>query len=304
MPHKTLGASLVPWTSGYQLDTDMFRSHIDRQIEEGMDHLYVFGTAGEGASVTDDQFVSVSSVFADQTRKRGIEPMVGVINLSMGTMVSRIEVARSLGVRRFQISMPSWAALTDDEMMDFFGEVLSGFPDCEFLHYNVARAKRQLTAAEYAVLASRHPNLVATKQSTDSMKQISALMAAAPQLRHYFVDGGYGYASLFGDCGLIPSLANCHPERLREYVAAGTAREIDGLLRFQTDLWSLVDGLLSVTPGPRRIDGAYEKLILGLTMADFPLRLLPPYSGFSDEDRMAFASWIDTNLPHWSLRTD
>lgn len=296
---KILGASAVPWTADFEFDETAFRGQVNAQLDAGIDHLYIFGTAGEGYAVTDDQFIAVTTAFVDQMRQRNAEPMVGVINLSLGTMMERIEAAQRIGARRFQISMPSWGELSDTEMTAFFGEVLTSFPDAEFLHYNVARAKRQLTGPEYGVLASRHPNLVATKQSTDSMRQIALSMEASPQLRHYFVDGGYAYGSLIGDCGVIPSLGNCNIDRLHQYAAAGTARRVDELLETQRQLWLLVTGLLDLA-GRGFIDGAYDKLIWSLNDPTFPLRVLPPYAGFSRETANSFRKWIAENVPSWA----
>ena len=46
--------------------------------------------------------------------------MVGVISLSLGTILDRIERCRAKGVRHFQISLPSWGALGDSELSEFF----------------------------------------------------------------------------------------------------------------------------------------------------------------------------------------
>ncbi|MEX0756536.1 MAG: dihydrodipicolinate synthase family protein, partial [Acidimicrobiia bacterium] len=203
---KVLATSVIPWTEDWSFDEQRFRSQVRAQLAAGLTDLYIFGTAGEGHAVSDSQFATVTKAFVEEMRQGGGQPMVGVVSLSTTTVIERIQTARDLGVLRFQISMPSWAALGDGEVDVFFEDVLGSFRELEFLHYNVARAKRQLTGVEYGRLAARHRNLVATKQSGDSMRQIATSLEEAPQLRHYFVDGGYAYGSLIGDCGLLPSL--------------------------------------------------------------------------------------------------
>jgi dihydrodipicolinate synthase/N-acetylneuraminate lyase len=296
---KVLATSVVPWTEDWAFDEARFRSQVRAQLSAGLTDLYVFGTAGEGYAVSDAQFATVTKAFVEETNQGGGRPMVGVVSLSTTTVIERIQTARDLGVRRFQISMPSWAALGDGEVDAFFEEVLGSFRDLEFLHYNVARAKRQLTGVEYGRLATRHPNLVATKQSGDSMRQIATSLEEAPQLRHYFVDGGYAYGSLIGDCGLLPSLAICNPERLHSYVADGESRNVDRLLATQRELRTLAGGLLA-TVGPRSmIDGAYDKVVWKLHDREFPLRLLPPYEYAPDDTADRFASWIADHVPTW-----
>lgn len=297
---RVLATSVIPWTDDFAFDEPRFRSEVRKQLAGGLVDLYIFGTAGEGHAVTDTQFREISRVFIDEVRSGGGEPMIGVISLSLATIVERIEAARALGARRFQISLPSWAALHDHELDAFFEEVLGSFRDVEFLHYNVARAKRQLTGSEYGRLAPDHPNLVATKQSGDSMRQIASSVEEAPQLRHFFVDGGYAYGSLVGDCGLLPSLALCNHRRMQAFVRAGVQRDEGTLLGMQRELRLLADGLRAVVGEPPLIDGAYDKVVWKLQDPDFPLRLLPPYAAAPDDAAERFRRWVTEHVPSWA----
>src|SRR5205807_1148131 len=194
------------------------------------------GTAGEGYAVTDEQFVHITRIFADEMRTGGADPMIGVISLSLPTIIARIVAARALGVRQFQISLPSWGELSQPEMFTFFDEVLGRFTDCQFLHYNLLRTKRLVTAAEYATLAERYPNLVATKNSTDAMTRIRDLLERAPQLQHFLVESGFAYGSLIGECGLLISTAATNLARGRRYFEAGRAGDVPALMRMEGEL--------------------------------------------------------------------
>jgi len=48
--------------------------------------------------------------------------MVGIISLSLSTIIERIGLARDLVFREFQLSLPSWGALNDRELTIFFRE--------------------------------------------------------------------------------------------------------------------------------------------------------------------------------------
>ena len=292
--------TVTPWGPDGTLDEMALRSQVRRQTGSGLRDLYIFGTAGEGYAVSDSQFLEVVEVFVDEAGTGGAEPMVGIIGLSATTMVERIEACRKMGVRRFQISMPSWAPLRDPEVDAFFEDLLGSFRDLEFLHYNVARAKRQLTGADYGRLSRRHPNLVATKQSSDSMRQIATSIEAAPDVRHFFVDGGYCYGSLLGSCGLLTSLSLCNPERMLELVEAGRLRDVDLLLSMQGELRQLGDGLHEVTGGVGLIDGAYDKVVWQMHEPSFPQRLLSPYESLPPDTALQYRSWIDDHAPAWS----
>ena len=55
--------------------------------------------------------------------------MIGAIGLSTAQIVERLRIAYDIGFREFQVSLPSWGPLTDDEVMRFFVDVCGTFPD-------------------------------------------------------------------------------------------------------------------------------------------------------------------------------
>ena len=177
-PACILSTCCVPWDEDGCFNETIFRRGVRATLADGTRHLYVFGTAGEGYAVTDQQFDQVVAAFADEMRRGNAEPMVGVIALSLGTICERIERCRDIGVRRFQISLPSSGALNERELLDFFDRVCGRFEDCQFLHYNLPRTKRMVTGKEYGRLADAHPNLVATKNCGDSLAHIQSLPRA------------------------------------------------------------------------------------------------------------------------------
>jgi hypothetical protein len=110
-------------------------------------HLYIFGTAGEGYAVNTARFQQIVQIFREEARGEDIHPQVGVIGLSTANIVERIAFVHAAGFRVFQISLPSWGALNDVELLTFFKDVCGAFPEAQFLYYNLPRAKRLLGGA-------------------------------------------------------------------------------------------------------------------------------------------------------------
>jgi dihydrodipicolinate synthase/N-acetylneuraminate lyase len=296
-----MGTVVVPWTPEYQLDEALFRHAIRTLLAAEYTNLYIFGTAGEGHAVDDAQFECIARVFSDEMRTHGADPMVGVISLSLSTVVRRIAWAReTLGVRRFQISLPSWSALEEVEMRTFFDHVLASFEDCEFMHYNTPRAKRVVSAAEYAAIADDHPNLVATKNPTDSMQRLRDLLTIASELRHFPGEVGFAYGSTFAEPGLLISLATINLEQGKRFFAAGQARDLEALSRMDGELHQISARFHQVNEGRALIDSAYDKVLWRLHDARFPLRLLPPHAGVSESAADAFLAWLQERYPDWA----
>ncbi len=234
-----LATCCVPWNADFGFAEDVFRCEVRYLIAHGVRDLYIFGTAGEGYAVTDAQFEQVTSAFLDETRGEGIQSMIGMISLSLATVIERIERARALGATRFQLSLPSWGALRDSELDVFFQDTCGRFSDCEFLHYNLPRAQRLITPSEYGRLAARHPNLVATKNSTTDRTRLEGLLREAPQLQHFITEPGFAYAATVGECGLLISLAAMNPDLGQDYFRAGRDGDIESLEALGRELTAL-----------------------------------------------------------------
>jgi dihydrodipicolinate synthase/N-acetylneuraminate lyase len=295
-PTGIMSTVCVPWDERGQVVESILRENV-RHALTGTRHLYLFGTAGEGYALTDAQFTSIVRGFADEMRSAGAEPMVGLIDLSLGSMQERIRLCRDLGVNHFQISLPSWAALRDDELFLFFDQVCGVFRDCQFMHYNLMRTKRLVTGVEYGRLAALHPNLVATKNCGDSLEHIRSLQLDAAPLQHFLSESGYVYGSTFGECGILVSFIMNWP-KLRALHEAGRRHDLATMVAIQREVDIVIRTLFEAVPAGR-IDGTYDKLFEKMYVPEMPLRLLPPYVGASDEEFHAFVNLLRERLPEW-----
>lgn len=296
-PSGIMATCCIPWDESGQFAESIFRRGVRTALTHGTRQLYVFGTAGEGYAVTERQFDQIVAAFADEMRQGRAEPMVGVINLSLGTICERIERCREKGVKQFQISLPNWGALAERELFKFFDGVCGRFPDCQFIHYNLPRAKRIVTGKEYGRLAATHPNLVATKNCGDSQTHLRSLLEDAPELQHFLSEEGYVYGSLFGECGLLASFIMNWP-KLKALWEAGRRRDVPAMVSIQREVDIVIQTLFEIIPGDR-IDGSYDKLFEKMYDPEMPLRLLSPYVGSSDEEFHAFVKLLRERLPEW-----
>ena len=289
----------VPWNDEDGFAEELFRWQVAHLLSHGVRDLYIFGTAGEGHAVSEAQFDLITRVFMEEAAQPGVQAVIGVISLSLPTIIERIERARGMGARRFQISLPSWGALNDAELDAFFRETCGRFPDCEFMHYNLGRSRRLLTPVEYGRLSERHPNLVATKNSSQDASFVVALLTAAPRLQHFLTEIGFGHAGAVGECGLLISVASVQPARAARYLRAAVERDAVTLAAMQGELRNLIGDLIALVGDSAHMDGAYDKLFCKLHDRRFPLRLLPPYAGASEEIFEKFVKLLRTKYPQW-----
>jgi dihydrodipicolinate synthase/N-acetylneuraminate lyase len=282
-----LATAVVPWNERFEFQEDVFRRQVHTLARDLTRDLYVFGTAGEGYAVTERQFDQITRAFWESAQEVKVNPMVGLISLSLPTIIERIQRCHALGFRLFQLSLPSWGALNDGEVDRFFAETCGRFPDCQFHHYNLMRTKRLLTSVEYRRLAAAHPNLIAVKNSTTDPAVIADLMTMTPRLRFYITEFGYAIARKIHDLGLLISLATINAERAKRFVTGTDDQRAADI----EELKAVVAGL-KATGDKFHIDGAYDKMLYRLTDPTFPLRLLPPYASASDADFEIFKAAV------------
>lgn len=294
-----LATCCVPWNSRLEFAEEIFRRSVRHQIASGIRDLYIFGTAGEGYAITESQFDDVTRVFLDETNGEGVQGMVGIISLSLTTVIERIERAHGMGARRFQISLPSWGVLRDAEMDAFFRETCGRFPDCGFLHYNLMRTGRIITGAEYGRLASEYPNLVATKNSTADEARLLNLMNEAPQLQHFITEGGFAKAALMGECGFLISFASTNFVRAQDCFRAGCKQDAAKLSAIAAEFDGLIAAFKEAVADTAHMDSAFDKMFCRIHDPAFPLRLLPPYESVSDERFEHYVGLMKLRHPHW-----
>ena len=298
-PRTILATCCVPWRPDGEVDESIFRDSIRHLVANGLRDLYVFGTAGEGYAVCERRFDEVVAIFAEECRALAVPPMVGIISLSLPTVIERIERCLDRGIDLFQISLPSWGPLTGPELELFFAETCGRFPTARFLHYNLPRAGRLVRPEEYATLAERHPNLVATKNSGADVRTLAGLLHHAGALRHFVTESGWVYGSLMGECGFLVSIASINPALARSYFEAGLRRNAEELGELAREL-ALITNALIETAGPAvHMDGAFDKVFNRLHDPRFSLRLLPPYVGFDEAACERFRTVLAEHYPRW-----
>ena len=299
---RILSSCTLPWTDRFELEESLFREVIRGQLAGGHTSIYLFGTAGEGYALTLKQFETISRIFGEETEGKTSLRQLGIIALSIPQIQERIQVGQALGFASFQLSFPSWGKVNDLERDLFFEATCGQNPDCSFLFYNVPRGLRWLSPAELSVLAERYPNLMAVKWAGRvEVSTIRSAVETAPQLCHFVGDIGYVEASLKGlKCGELIALAASNRLLANELFELGQTQADEVRLReFVKDLHHHSSILRDLPVGGSHMDGTYDKLICKLHHPDFPLRLLPPYLGSTEEVFAAYRVRMEAELPHW-----
>lgn len=300
-PQGILISCEIPWDENEKLLEDVFRQEIRHALGAGFRNVYIFGTAGEGYAVDLPRYQRIVEIFHEETLagSHAAHAQVGVIALSVPQFHERLRFAYAMGFREFQISLPSWGALSDAEMMRFFVDVCSPYPDAKFLHYNLGRTKRVLTGPEYRRIADAVPNLAATKNTGTTVHSTMELLKCAPDLQHFFGEAMFPTGCLFGECSLLSSFGPMFPRQTRQFFEYGVKKQWDKLFPYQAEYLSVVEDVIAPMRKQNMIDGAYDKLLVRLGGVPMPLRLLSPYIGFTEEVFDECNRTLQAKYAHW-----
>ncbi len=288
----------IPWGENDEFLEDVFRQEVRSTLQKFTD-VYIFGTAGEGYAVTNALFKQIVGVFSEETAGEEVHPMVGVIGMSTAQIVERIGIAHDKGFRMFQISLPPWGELQDDEYLIYFKDVCGSFPDSRFLHYNLPRARRVLLGPDYRRVEEAVGNLAATKNGRTDIRDIISITTNTSELQHFWGEYGFPHGSLYGECSLLSSFGAMFPTKTKEFFDYGVTGQIGKLFRMQAEYLAVSDAFQEPAVGPDRIDGAYDKMIQRAGGIDMPLRLLSPYQGFDLDTYERCVSNVRDNYPGW-----
>jgi dihydrodipicolinate synthase/N-acetylneuraminate lyase len=298
-PSTVMVSVVCPWDDAEHLDEPIFRREIQHAVEAGFRRIYVFGTAGEGYAVDSARFKRVIEVFGNELAGTGATPMVGVIGLSTATVLERLAVAHEMGFREFQVSLPAWSVLSDDEVVTYLTEVCGAYPDALFMHYNTARVGRVVDGDLYRRLVDLIPNLVATKTMTSDVGVVAGVVSQAPELMHFLTEQTIATGALHGEVALLGTFGALAPRKSWAIVEAANAGRHREAAEIGAWFARLSDVVLSPFMADRRVDGAYDKLIERLSpgLEDFPLRMLSPYRTISTEEADEAARLLREHFP-------
>ena len=300
-PRTILATACVPWGDEFNFEEGIFRKQVSLMLANGIRCIYLFGTAGEGYAVSRGLYRDIVIAFLDEMKKtEGAAPMVGVISLSMPEVIERIELGMELGATDFQISFPSWGAVTPEEGMKFILSLCKRFPDARFMHYNnYIRSKTRLEMKHYVELSKEAENLVAVKNPSMGIYDLTEFHGEELPIRFFNLEMAYGYASMFSEAGFLMSYCNLSFAKAWEYFNAGVSRDFEAIVRLHREIGMLIKINNATLPGGK-LDGSYDKLFVKAHIPEFPQRLLPPYEGVSDEDFERFIAEVRAQLPGWA----
>ena len=238
-------AITTPFGADGEVDEPVLGDHVQWLIDAGCRGVVALGSLGEGATLLADEKIRVLQACRAALGK-GTPLIAGVSGLSTEECVALARAAERVGCDGLMV-LPPYVYRGDwRETEAHFSAVLSATSLSCMLYNNPIAYGTDLSAADVAVLADRHSNVHAVKESSGDARRVTALRALLGDRLGLFagLDDMIVEAAAMGARGWVAGLVNAFPVesvRLLDLALAGKADEARRLyewflplLRFDT----------------------------------------------------------------------
>ncbi len=243
-------ATLTPFQKNGSIDLALLKDHVDWLLQNGCNYISLFGTTGEGPSVSMLERYKAVAFLADQNFDFS-KCVMGLCGTAVNDVIAQIENAQNAGCTTFLLPPPYYyKGVSEDALYEWFSPVLERMTElqCQAVLYHIPQVTRiGLSAKLLSRLNETFPlTAVAVKdsegaaQTTETFLQIDNVSVLVGDERLL------GDACANGAVGSISGLANVIPGELQKMISVA---------RQDPKITALVDEIdnLSVTPALKSI---------------------------------------------------
>lgn len=174
------GTVLLPLRDDDSIDAGRLGDQLDRLVAAGLSGIYAHGTAGEFTTLDDDEYDRINELLAAACTAGGTPFQIGASHPSAQATLDRIRRAKHLAPGAFQVILPDWLRLHDDEVIAFLTRVAEAADPVPLVLYNPPHAKTSVPPALLRRLAAAVPTLIGTKTAGGDRDWFHAMRSAAP----------------------------------------------------------------------------------------------------------------------------
>ena len=215
-----VGTALITPMNERGVDYETFGPLIDWQIQEGVDALIIAGTSGEGSTLSDQEHKEVVKYAVE--RVDGRIPVIagtGSNDTNYGLQLTR--ACCDYGVDGVLVVTPYYNKATQEGLVRLYYDYADAATAPVILYNVPSRTGVNITPDTYVRLAE-HENIVAVKEASGDISQITDLMAKTNGNLDLYSGNDDQIVPLLsvGGIGVISVLSNLLPRQTHDMVMA------------------------------------------------------------------------------------
>ena len=237
MKNKQYAGVVVPMVTPVRdgaVDLEAVRTIIHSFAEAGVDAL-VLGTTGEGNLVSQGETILLTDAAVEAAEGK-IRIYAGVTGLCLKEQISQIEGFARAGADVAVAILPSYYALTEEQMVDYYTALADASP-LPVMLYNILATTHLSIPVEAVRKLSMHPNIVGLKDSERDLERMAACIDIARDREDFSYFCGWAAQSAhsleLGADGIVPSTGNFVPKHFRALYDAAVEGDMEEAQRLQ-----------------------------------------------------------------------
>ena len=251
-------ALITPMREDGSVDYDTFGPLIDWQIEEGIDALIIAGTSGEGSTLSDQEHKEVVKFAVERVDKR-VPVIAGTGSNDTNYGLQLTKACCDYGVDGVLVVTPYYNKTTQDGLVKLYYEYADA-ATAPVILYNVPSRTGVNIAPETYVRLAEHENIVAVKEASGNISQITDTMARVNGNLDMYSGNDDQIVPLLsvGGIGVISVLSNLLPRETHELVMAYLSGDTQHAMELQLYYNDLIRSLFcEVNPIPVKAAMSY-----------------------------------------------
>lgn len=245
---RMIPAMVTPFDEDLELDLDRAQELADRLVEGGSDSLIVNGTTGESPTVFYPNKIDLFRAVVSAVDGR-VPVIANVGDNCTADTVNFLQDVQKLGVDAFMCVVPYYNKPPQEGIYAHF-KTISAVSEKPIILYNIpGRCVINMSAETTCRLADECDNIVAVKEASGDLAQIERIINdTSDDFDVYSGDDSATYDIMrLGGSGVISTIGNVAPERMKEIVELCAQRRWDEALAANAALLPLMDGLFETS---------------------------------------------------------
>ncbi|WP_242369960.1 4-hydroxy-tetrahydrodipicolinate synthase [Adlercreutzia muris] len=243
---RLIPAMVTPFDENLELDLDRAQELACRLVDGGVDAIIVNGTTGESPTVFYPQKLELFRAVVNAVAGR-VPVIANVGDNCTADTVSFAQDAGQLGVDGFMCVVPYYNKPPQEGLYRHF-KTIADSTDMPIILYNIpGRCSINMEAETTLRLARDCDNIVAIKEASGNLDQVRTIIDGAPA--NFDVYSGDDSATLdimrLGGAGVISTIGNVAPARMKEIVEAAAAGDWEAAEAANEALLPLMTGLFA-----------------------------------------------------------
>lgn len=284
---------VTPLTENYIFDAEAYQRLIDHVIRGGVSGIFILGTNGECANLTNEMRNKAIPVAVAAAGGR-VPVFVNVSTSSFKESMKLSEVAAGEGADYIVISPPYYFDMNQDELYKYF-DIIAGSSSLPVFLYNAPQyTKIEITLDTVLKLVS-HENVLGLKDSSGDINYLGKVLKARGNTDFKVYVGTellLGESILMGGDGGINGGANIFPELYVKMYQAVLNRNVEEQKKLQEIMQGLKSHIYDVHQSSMGIiiGLKYSLSVLGIcsdTMA------MPVYSKLNSEQKKTIEDFVN-----------